>query len=332
MRSHRRLFSGGLAVFGLVFFSLSPTHAQFIPVITSVDVNNVTDTLTINGSGFGSEPKVTLGTTALTVSPSPTSSKIAATFPAGLQAGNYLLAVTFASTLPAVGVATLGAVGPQGPTGPAGLPGAQGPAGPTGPAGANGAIGPAGATGATGATGAAGPTGATGMTGPTGPAGADSTVPGPTGPAGPAGTTGQNVYEADGTSVLTVSATADFTQIPGLSTDITVLSNSLVYISSNGGVQTTSGDATGYSLVDVAVSVDGSFTTNGGYERIISANITGLTGVFAYWSFGVSVLLPAGTHTISVYAGGAGGTADASVSSSNTEVLQGTLNVIVINH
>ena len=89
MRSHRRLFSVGLAAFGLVLLSFSPVCAQTISVITSVAVNNVTDTLTINGTGFGSGPKVTLGTNALTVSPSPTSSKIVATFPAGLAAGDY---------------------------------------------------------------------------------------------------------------------------------------------------------------------------------------------------------------------------------------------------
>ena len=49
-------------------------------------------------------------------------------------------------------------------------------------------------------------------------------------------------------------------------------SKSKVFISTYGGVSTTSNAATGFSIVDVVLLIDGAFTANGCYARTIAAN------------------------------------------------------------
>ncbi len=131
-----------------------------LPIINSAIVNYAAGTLTVQGVNFGTSPKVTLGTTMLTVqSASPT--QIVAAFPAAsplasFAPGDYFLKVVFANELFTLFDVTIGATGPMGPqgvpgaNGSTGAPGAPGPAGPQGPPGAQGPAGKDGANGING--------------------------------------------------------------------------------------------------------------------------------------------------------------------------------------
>jgi hypothetical protein len=138
-------------------------NSQSFPFINSAAVDYGNNTITINGTNFGSSPSVALGGVTLTVTQA-TSTQIAATFPSatplsGFTPGTNLLNVTFPSQGFAVFVVALGTVGPVGPTGMQGPPGAPGAPGPQGPAGATGPQGPAGSDGPAGPTGPQGPSG-----------------------------------------------------------------------------------------------------------------------------------------------------------------------------
>lgn len=153
---------------------------------------------------------------------------------------------------------------------------------------------------------------------------------GPAGAAGAAGTAGQLGASGFGSASLTVTSATAFTLIPGLTATINVPANALVQIATDGAIATTATATTGYSIVDVAVAVDGVLLANGGYRRVIAANTTGLTSVFSPWSLSSLATLAAGSHTITVLAAGTGQGSDATVSGNNTSVNQGTLSVTVI--
>lgn len=154
---------------------------------------------------------------------------------------------------------------------------------------------------------------------------------GPAGAVGPAGTTGQVGASAFSTAALTVvGTTTTFAVIPGMTATITVPATSVVMMSTDGGIATTSTATTGFSSVDIALAVDGVLLANGGYHRVIAANTTGLTAMLAPWSMSALATLPAGAHTISVMAAGTAQGADATVAGNNTSVNQGTLSVVVL--
>lgn len=197
--------------------------------------------------------------------------------------------------------------------------------GPMGPTGALGPMGPTGPKGATGATGPTGPTGVAGPMGPTGPKGAT----GATGPTGPAGTTGQDAIAVYGTSTLTLSAGSSFTTVPGLVTNVNVPTNSVVLLTTYGGIQTNGTGTSGYSTVDVAFFVDGATPANGAYQRLIASNTSAISGAFAYWSMQSVLTLSPGVHTISVQAKVTGGSS-ASIGGDNTTVLQPELDVVFL--
>jgi hypothetical protein len=246
-----------------------------------------------------------------------------------------------------------GANGATGPTGPAGANGATGPTGPAGPTGANGAAGATGPTGANGATGSAGATGAQGPTGPTGPTGANGTngatgAQGPTGPQGPTGANGtvgatgptgpaglyNNTYFNQGTGSITPPAFPTFQVIPGLTQTVTVTTNAIIYIYTDGGIQTQSAVATGNSTVDIAIHQNGALVisgTGGGFKRVTVNNTSSLVSQIGYWSSGVYVAVTPGTYTFDVRARMNGGT-NATVSAGNTSVLQGVMLLQVINN
>jgi hypothetical protein len=178
--------------------------------------------------------------------------------------------------------------------GPAGDPGEPGPPGDMGPPGMNGATGPV-------------------------------------GPAGPSGTTGQDVREVYGTGQLTVtSATTSFTVIPGLTTTLTIPDNALVRVETNGGLQCTAAGAA-YSVVDLAIFVDGVASVQGGQRRVVAANTTTVGQMIANWSFGRTYQLGAGTHTFEVRAIAVDpAAAAANVSSASAPQIQGVLTVTVL--
>jgi hypothetical protein len=131
-------------------------------------------------------------------------------------------------------------------------------------------------------------------------------------------------------SIALVAASVSFTPIPGLSQTFLVPADSVLYISTDGGVQTTSLATSGVSVVDIAVFVDGVQLPAGAIKRVVVANTGGMVATVANWSFALPVDLAPGNHTVDVRARFTGGNASAVVSGDSNSVLQGKVNIVVI--
>ena len=131
-----------------------------------------------------------------------------------------------------------------------------------------------------------------------------------------------------GTGTTTVTGPG-FTVISGLFQSITVPSNSVLYVSTDGGVQTSSAATAGLSIVDVALYVNATARPNAGWRRLYINNTQTTVNQVRNWSFSDSVVVPAGTYTIDVRAALIGGSA-AFVSGDSTSVNQGQLTVIIL--
>lgn len=154
--------------------------------------------------------------------------------------------------------------------------------------------------------------------------------PGPPGPAGEPGTTGQDILEAVGTGQLAVTSATNFTVIPGLTLTVNVQPNTKLHVDTSGGIQCT---ATGsaYSVVDVAIFVDGSITS--AQRRVVAANTAAVAQIVTNYSFGRNLLLAPGSHTIDVRAAGADpNAATANVSSASAPQLQGVLTATLLRN
>jgi hypothetical protein len=155
--------------------------------------------------------------------------------------------------------------------------------------------------------------------------------PGPigqAGPPGPTGTTGQDILEAVGTGQVSITGATNYTNVPGLAVTVTVPANAKVHIDTSGGIQCT-GTGTAYSAVDVAVFVDGSITN--AQRRVVAANTAGLAQVVSSWSFGRTINLTPGSHSIDVRAAGVDPSmAAANVSSAAAPQLQAVLTVTTL--
>ena len=152
---------------------------------------------------------------------------------------------------------------------------------------------------------------------------------------GSALTLGQFGTMITGTTALSVTnATTTLTLIPGLSTTITVPTQTMVYIQTNGGVNTTATTSTGGSALDVAILVDGAVLAAGGYQRIYADNPTGnatVTNWVANWNTSVILTLSAGSHTVQVSAVYVAGST-ATVSGGAGAIKQGTLTVMILKN
>ncbi|HVV81574.1 MAG TPA: hypothetical protein VHE35_00800, partial [Kofleriaceae bacterium] len=121
--------------------------------------------------------------------------------------------------------------------------------------------------------------------------------------------------------------------LPGLSTTINVPAGSVILLTTEGAVQTTSTAATGFSIVDIALAIDNSIPQDGGYQRVIVANSPGLNQIFESWKISLVVSVPAGMHTFAVAALGnavPAGSADATVGGASGDTRQGSLSAVVI--
>jgi hypothetical protein len=119
--------------------------------------------------------------------------------------------------------------------------------------------------------------------------------------------------------------------VPGLTATVNVPANSKVLVSTYGGLSTTSASGTGYSTVDVALTIDGAFTASGAYARVIAANNGGLVTQNAYWAFVTVQPIAAGSHTFQIRAAGNGGAnSNATVGGDNTSVNQGEITVLIL--
>jgi hypothetical protein len=151
---------------------------------------------------------------------------------------------------------------------------------------------------------------------------------------GGGGTTGQNILGVFGGTSLTVTpATTTFTPIPGLQQTVNIpASNSVIYISTDGGVQCNGGTVNSVSIVDIALFIDGAMVTDGAIRRIVAANLPSIVPMVTNWSMGVTETLSPGSHNIDLRVkNGSGGTSAAIVSGDTNSVLQGQITVTVIN-
>lgn len=145
-------------------------------------------------------------------------------------------------------------------------------------------------------------------------------------PSAPGGVQALTVH---GSGQLSLVPGAGFTLVPGLTQTITVPENASVYISSDGGAQHTAAGST-FSVVDVAVFIDGVQSAAGGTRRVVLSNTPAVAQMIGNWSMGYSRPLAAGTHTIQVRASNPGGFA-VNVSGNNA-LLRGQLTVLVLPH
>lgn len=153
-------------------------------------------------------------------------------------------------------------------------------------------------------------------------------APGSAGVPGPAGTTGQDILEAVGTGQIVVTGAMNYTVIPGLTITANVPASTKLHIDTNGGIQC-SGMGNAYSVVDVAIFIDGVITN--AQRRIVAANTVGVAQMLTAYSFGRFFFLPAGMHTIDVRVAGVDmNAASANVSSAGVPLLQGVLSVTML--
>jgi hypothetical protein len=135
-----------------------------------------------------------------------------------------------------------------------------------------------------------------------------------------------------GTGSLSItSSTITWTLVPGLTQTVNIPStSSVIYIAADLGAQTTSASTTGGSTFDLVLQIDGVSVVNGTYKRVSIMNNGGFTNCYGTTAFSiVTTGLSAGNHTFRVM-GIYGSGATATVSSSNTQVLQGSLTVMVL--
>ena len=152
---------------------------------------------------------------------------------------------------------------------------------------------------------------------------------------GSALTLGQFGVMITGTTLLTVTnTTTALTLIPGLTTSITVPTQTMVFIQTNGGINGIGTTTTSGSAIDVALLVDGVTLPAGGYQRMYADNPTGnatVTNWVANWNMTVILTLSAGTHTVSVNAAYVAGS-NATVSGGATAIKQGTLTIMILKN
>jgi hypothetical protein len=126
------------------------------------------------------------------------------------------------------------------------------------------------------------------------------------------------------------SAFTSYVLIPGLQQVITVPDNAAVHVSTNGGIQCTA-VGTAYSVVDVAIFVDGIASNQGGVRRVVAANSAAVGQMISSWSMARSYNLAPGNHTVEVKVIAPDpNAATANVSSATAPQLQGVLTVLVL--
>jgi len=135
-----------------------------------------------------------------------------------------------------------------------------------------------------------------------------------------------NTYVVSSTASVVAGA---LTQVPGLTRTVTLASNAIVWIYTDGGVQTTCTTNEG-TLIDMMILNNGAWLPQGGFKRLDVQNASNYTGGFQYWSMGAYVFLVAGTYTFTVNTQLNGGCGSATVGGNNTSVLEGILIVQVI--
>ena len=155
-------------------------------------------------------------------------------------------------------------------------------------------------------------------------------------PPGSVGPLGQSATTVFGTTGIALT-NATFVLVPNLTQTFTVpAGGASVYVSTDGGAFCNTAATNGFSIVDVAFSIDNGdpvrSAQNGGFRRLFAMNNVNVTSVIENWSFEETLVLTPGTHSVRVLARLAGGNT-AAVSSGNTDsVLQGQLTVMILKN
>lgn len=145
------------------------------------------------------------------------------------------------------------------------------------------------------------------------------------------GTAGQSATSVYGTAQLAVTAaTTTYTLVPGLTQTFTVPAGATVLVSTDGGVQSAGLTGT-FSVVDLALFVDGVPSTAAAQRRVSMVNSATLSQVVEGWSMSRTLELPAGSHTVDVRAVSADpAMVQANVSSGSAPQIQGQLTVVIL--
>jgi collagen type VII alpha len=148
-----------------------------------------------------------------------------------------------------------------------------------------------------------------------------------------AGPLGQGAASVYGTGPLTMTNGQALTAVPGLTYTLTLTAPEFVYVSTEGGAETESAAAYGFSVVDIALQVNGSDLQNAGYARLMMLNSDTVDGAIQNWSLSTGGELGAGTYTFTVAAFSPDylGAYTAVVSEGSGYVDQGTLTVLVLH-
>ena len=129
---------------------------------------------------------------------------------------------------------------------------------------------------------------------------------------------------------VTIAPATVLTWLPGFPVSIIVEADTIIYLSGDVGVQTTDASNSGFSRVDVALSVTNAVLTNGGIQRIMPANNGSSGTAINYASFSQTLLLAAGTYNMGLAAAGTNSGSNATVGGDTNSVLQGELTVTIL--
>jgi hypothetical protein len=108
---------------------------------------------------------------------------------------------------------------------------------------------------------------------------------------------GQDATTVFSTSLITTDV--GLVEVPGLSQTVTVPNNSVVMVSTDGSVQTSSSSPTAWALTEVFIVIDGVIGP-AGTSCVITSTNSPVTGLPATWGFTRAYQLLPGQHTIAV--------------------------------
>jgi hypothetical protein len=129
---------------------------------------------------------------------------------------------------------------------------------------------------------------------------------------------------------MTITPTTGPTLVPGVQATIDVPADAVVFISADGGLQTTTTAANGFSAVEFALSVDGLVVPHGGIKRVIATNPALVPTPIENWSMAQTVHLSAGLHLVEVVVRGLSGGSDGIVGGDDSMVTQAELAVLIL--
>jgi len=149
-------------------------------------------------------------------------------------------------------------------------------------------------------------------------------------PAGTSGTAGQNAATVYSNQTVSLDNTFGTHEVPGLSYTATVGANSVLYVSTDGGIVNNGMNPGDYVQVSVRVLVDGTPVL----ERLYGVELGPSANTYwTNWSAAVTASATPGDHTVTVDVAlkDRTGFTTASVAGMMNSPFRGTLSVLVLN-